>query len=159
MALKNDFLIKGIDFCVARKNVYTAYLELVKQDNEKKKQAKINKNRAKLDRTEAPLRLSLLPEDEMRAQIVDAPLAKYAKQLRMKYRVVREDVARKKAKALKANENADVTALDELLANTQKQHEDLVAARKAELDTFFDTEWAKREVNAEEITAELEKLA
>ena len=159
MALKNDFLIKGIDFCVARKNVYTAYLELVKQDNEKKKQAKINKNRAKLDRTEAPLRLSLLSEDEMRAQIVDAPLAKYAKQLRMKYRVVREDVARKKAKALKANENADVTALDELLANTQKQHEDLVAARKAELDTFFDTEWAKREVNAEEITAELEKLA
>lgn len=159
MALKNDFLIKGIDFCVARKNVYTAYLELVKQDNEKKKQAKIIKNRAKLDRTEAPLRLSLLSEDEMRAQIVDAPLAKYAKQLRMKYRVVREDVARKKAKALKANENADVTALDELLANTQKQHEDLVAARKAELDTFFDTEWAKREVNAEEITAELEKLA
>ena len=158
MALKNDFLIKGIDFCVARKNVYTAYLELVKQDNEKKKQAKIIKNRAKLDRTEAPLRLSLLSEDEMRAQIVDAPLAKYAKQLRMKYRVVREDVARKKAKALKANENADVTALDELLANTQKQHEDLVAARKAELDTFFDTEWAKREVNAEEITAELEKL-
>ena len=159
MALKNDFLIKGIDFCVARKNVYTAYLELVKQDNEKKKQAKIIKNRAKLDRTEAPLRLSLLSEDEMRAQIVDAPLAKYAKQLRMKYRVVREDVARKKAKALKANENADVTGLDELLANTQKQHEDLVAARKAELDTFFDTEWAKREVNAEEITAELEKLA
>ena len=159
MALKNDFLIKGIDFCVARKNVYTAYLELVKQDNEKKKQAKIIKNRAKLDRTEAPLRLSLLSEDEMRAQIVDAPLAKYAKQLRMKYRVVREDVARKKAKALKANENADVTALDELLANTQKQHEDLVAARKAELDAFFDTEWAKREVNAEEITAELEKLA
>ena len=158
MALKNDFLIKGIDFCVARKNVYTAYLELVKQDNEKKKQAKIIKNRAKLDRTEAPLRLSLLSEDEMRAQIVDAPLAKYAKQLRMKYRVVREDVARKKAKALKANENADVTALDELLANTQKQHEDLVAARKAELDAFFDTEWAKREVNAEEITAELEKL-
>ena len=158
MALKNDFLIKGIDFCVARKNVYTAYLELVKQDNEKKKQAKIIKNRAKLDRTEAPLRLSLLSEDEMRAQIVDAPLAKYAKQLRMKYRVVREDVARKKAKALKANENADVTALDELLANTQKQHEDLVAARKAELNTFFDTEWAKREVNAEEITAELEKL-
>ena len=159
MALKNDFLIKGIDFCVARKNVYTAYLELVKQDNEKKKQAKIIKNRAKLDRAEAPLRLSLLSEDEMRAQIVDAPLAKYAKQLRMKYRVVREDVARKKAKALKANENADVTALDELLANTQKQHEDLVAARKAELDAFFDTEWAKREVNAEEITAELEKLA
>ena len=158
MALKNDFLIKGIDFCVARKNVYTAYLELFKQDNEKKKQAKINKNRAKLDRIEAPLRLSLLSEDEMRAQIVDAPLAKYAKQLRMKYRVVREDVARKKAKALKANENADVTALDELLANTQKQHEDLVVARKAELDTFFDTEWAKREVNAEEITAELEKL-
>ena len=158
MALKNDFLIKGIDFCVARKNVYTAYLELVKQDNEKKKQAKIIKNREKLDRIEAPLRLSLLSEDEMRAQIVDAPLAKYAKQLRMKYRVVREDVARKKAKALKANENADVTALDELLANTQKQHEDLVAARKAELDTFFDTEWAKREVNAEEITAELEKL-
>ena len=158
MALKNDFLIKGIDFCVARKNVYTAYLELVKQDNEKKKQAKIIKNRAKLDRTEAPLRLSLLSEDEMRAQIVDAPLAKYAKQLRMKYRVVREDVARKKAKALKANENADVAALDELLADTQRQHEDLVAARKAELDAFFDTEWAKREVNAEEITAELEKL-
>ena len=61
MALKSDFLIKGVDFCQMRSKVYVAYRDLVFQDNVLKKANKANKFRAKLDKTEQPLRLLLLP--------------------------------------------------------------------------------------------------
>ena len=158
MALKSDFLIKGVDFCQMRSKVYVAYRDLVFQDNVLKKANKANKFRAKLDKTEQPLRLLLLTEDETRAEVVDKPVEKYAKKLRMKYRVVREDVKRKKAKALKADENADVTSLDALLETTLAEHEKLVEAKRAELEALFQENWNNRAINEEEIRSELEAL-
>ena len=42
MALKSDFLIKGVDFCQMRSKVYVAYRDLVFQDNVLKKANKAN---------------------------------------------------------------------------------------------------------------------
>ena len=158
MALKNDFFVKCVDFCNRRINLYTAYRDLVFADYDQKKEASKKSAFEKLELRKAPLTLSLISEEEARAEVVDKAVAKYAKKLRMKYRVVREDVNRKKAKLLKADENADLTELDKLLEDTLTNHEELVAQRKAELDAEFDKHWAERVVDEEQVRADLEKM-
>lgn len=158
MALKNDFFVKCVDFCNRRINLYTAYRDLVFADYDQKKEASKKSAFEKLELRKAPLTLSLISEEEARAEVVDKAVAKYAKKLRMKYRVVREDVNRKKAKLLKADENADLTELDKLLEDTLKNNEELVAQRKAELDAEFDKHWAERVVDEEQVRADLEKM-
>ena len=158
MALRNDFFVKCVDFCNRRVNLYTTYRDLVFADYEKKKEARKQSAFDKLELKKAPLILSLISEEEARAEVVDKAVAKYAKKLRMKYRVVREDVKRKKAKLLKADENADLTELDNLLEQVAKAHEELVAERKALLDKDFDEHWANRNIDEEQVRADLEKM-
>ena len=158
MALRNDFFVKCVDFCNRRVNLYTTYRDLVFADYDRKKESRKQSAFDKLELKKAPLRLSLISEEEARAEVVDKAVAKYAKKLRMKYRVVREDVKRKKAKLLKADENADLTELDNLLEQTAKHHEELVAERKAVLDKEFDQHWANRNIDEEQVRADLEAM-
>lgn len=158
MALKNDFLIKGIDYCQMKERVHVAYRDLVLQDNEGRKARREASYKAKLDKKEAPFRIALLTEEESRAEIVDKPVEKYAKKLRMKYRVVREDVNRIKAKALKANQDADLSALDAVLETKLAEHEKLVEAKRAELEAVLQASLAQRSYNEEEVRAQLAAL-
>ncbi|MBR7163278.1 MAG: hypothetical protein IKD35_04820, partial [Clostridia bacterium] len=158
MALKNEFFVKCVDFCNKRINLYVTYRDLVFADYDVQREKWAKSAFDRLERKKAPLTLALISEEEARAEVVDKAVAKYAKKLRMKYRVVREDVKRKKAKLLKQDENADLTELDNLLEQTLKAHEELVAQRKAELDADFDKHWAERNIDEEQLRAELEKL-
>lgn len=158
MALKNEFFVNGVDFCNKRINLYRTYCEIVFANYDLKKESKIKATEQKLNLKKAPLELALISEEEARSAVVDKAVAKYAQKLRMKYRVVREDVKRKKAKLLKADENADLTELDNILAETLKNHEELVAQRKAELDKEFDEHWANRNIDEQQVRSDLQAV-
>ena len=158
MALKNDFFVNCVDFCNKRIRLYEDYRGIALADYDLKKEAKAKSAFDKLEMRKVPMTLALMTEDEARGEFVDKAVAKFAKKLRMKYRVIREDIKRKKAKALKENESADLTELDSNLEQALKNYEDAVAERKARLEKEFDELWTNRNVDVEAVKADLQKL-
>lgn len=158
MALKNDFFVKCVDFCNKRIQLYNDYRAIAHAEYDLKHDAKEKSIKEKLELRKEPLKLSLISEEEARALVVDKAVNKYQQKLRMKYRVLRENVKRKKAKLLKADQNADLLPLDAILDETLKNHEELVAQRRNELEKEFSDHWASRNIDEEEVRAELERL-